>query len=923
MFEYIKSAVDNGTIVVVPTMGGNNKGTTVRWKELTKTTFNDIKNKKAVLIKIPQYTDEDLFKFVVIDIDGRKFSQKNTDFTFETVNILFNKLYNHLINLGWEEGTDFLTVTTANGKKHFYIAVEPSKDDEEVVSKQNNHLLKHFKYGEGPLQGEHISNDVELFGYHSQSLIMAPESEFTYGTYIANTEFNLESLAPKTYLTVVNTVKDAFNDWYEPEEQTQSSTTSDGLNESTLSFFKFDEEQSYERKRIQDFNIKNLANLILEAFKINGMAKHQFEIAICEYLGNYLFQDQLEEVKKLILKNAPENLFNDIINFNTNWIVNEDAEQKTGLKTALQLINTQKGGDYAQRWQNKFLMAMEYSYYILPIIDPQRARNGSRIKGFYVSHRGIAEETFEVYAKDGEKPFLVQTGVRENVLHDNMVISITESISDIQVTEEERVFSIVEKIGDSVTSYQYTLKRFKNQYQGFERFLVLAAANGYVETINAPAYLGFYMDSDKVIQKYDKTKDNHMAYIEPVCPLQQDVKNAVNLYFDICEAVGLEDKVAIGSFIIGTVIPFGYLFRQNLKRLMPTLILAGRAGTGKSIIAKALSNFHQTIIPRKITYGPGDVSTAFGFVHNCMEPSTLTCVIDEADKVLTPGTDHYNIFKDSAEKIDVRETTWHKSYSRNIPILTTNLFIEQTEETAPILRRNVCYNLLGREEFDPDTIAKNLTAVVDKDGMYGVKLSELGAIGEYVYYFLHTYFQTPRTGNVLQIAEDIVKNMLEYAGATDNIIYTYLIGGLEKDIYSPEDNVSNVLQNSNEIIVSTFYDILRNEFLQFRNSYASQRSEFLEASNPKELFKLRIIKGLHPWISYMQSKTKEKYYIKDTILTTIIKTSRMFDNSSSVMTKRRVIKEALQQNSGGVIYKNGRSIRAIEIDIDDLMDNIL
>lgn len=918
MFEYMKSAIENGTIVAVPTMGENQKGTTTKWKDLIRTNFNDIKDKKSVLIKIPEYTDPSLFKFVVIDVDGRKFSQKNTDFTFEVVNILFNKLYNHLINLGWEEGKDFLTVTTANDKKHFYIAVKPVEDDKEVVSKQNNHLLKNFRYGSGPLEGEKISNDIELFGYHSQSLIMAPESQFSYGTYNANTEFDLESLVPKTYSTIIKTIKNAFEDWY--DDTNINDVPQDNQQNSDLSFLTFDKSKKYERKKLQDFNVVKLSDLLLEAFMIEGMPKHEFEIAICEYLGKYLYQDQLNEVKKLILKKAPESLFNDIINFNTNWIVNDDVDKKTGLKTALQLINIQKGGDYAQRWQNRLSMAMEYAYYILPIIDDKRARSGSKLKGFYVSHRGIAEETFEVCSKEGEKPFLLQTGIRENVFHDNMVISISEFTSDIQVTEDERVFSIIEEGG---RSYTYVLKRFKNQYQGFERFLVLAAANGYIEKVNAPAYPGFYLMPDNTIKKYDISETNRMEYIEPICPLRGDVKNAIDLYSDIAEAIGIEEKIAIGSFIVGTVIPFGYLFRQDLKRLMPTLILAGDAGTGKSVLAKSLANFYQTILPRKITYGPGDVSTAFGFVHNCMESTTFTCVIDEADKVLTPSSDHYNIFKDAAEKIDVRETTWNKSYARVIPILTLNPHIEQNEETAPILRRNVCYNLYGNSMFDPDTISNNLSRVIDKDGMFGVRLSELGAIGEYIYYYLHEYFKTPRTGNVLQIAEEAVKSMFEYIGDTDNKIYNY-ITNKEKlpDVYRLDDDNFNLIEESKQNTLSIFYTILRLEFLKFRNSNTSQRPEFLEASTTRELFKTRVIKGLHPWIEYYASTRTEKYYIKDVILTHILSTNKMINKNNSVMAKRRIIKDCLQLNKG-VLRINGKIIRATEIDIDDLLDNIL
>ena len=67
---------------------------------------------------------------------------------------------------------------------------------------------------------------------------MAPESQFSYGTYNANTEFNLESLVPKTYSTIIKTIKNAFEDWY--DDTNINDVPQENQQNSDLSFLTFD-----------------------------------------------------------------------------------------------------------------------------------------------------------------------------------------------------------------------------------------------------------------------------------------------------------------------------------------------------------------------------------------------------------------------------------------------------------------------------------------------------------------------------------------------------------------------------------------------------------------------------------------------------------------------------------------------------------
>lgn len=761
------------------------------------------------------------------EINGQKMEQFTKDWCYH---IIKQKLD--------EKDINYMAVKSSSGGYHLYLytlteslryestkgLIYPKNFDDIPNEDLKMYLSANLKNFSALIDEDFPKTTVEV--WCNKRYMVAPGSDIydEEGNYIGTTELLLDGVQTfgeiSTYKENLNDlIREAFldNHFIEDQQIKYTQTVMPDINNKSFS------------PELDDFNIKIIGDILLDAFpKIDGQ-KHSATLA----LGGYLFNKNIsyESVLKIgdyVVRNAPEGLFKSksaFVETLTHDIKEGDASRKqTGLGTFEEILspfyNKERigkklhlatnptfhkfwpDGRYSKRY-NEIIINHEQNYITKNIIRTSVSKDGDIIENKEQNHR-------------------IKHSVEEIILYDD--ISDTEEKSDwekpvqllFKTNGEMQKSEIYQNPNDLFQRY----RRLKGAYTDHAKSIIEEIYReyedlGFIRKVDSSTRPGIWYDEkNELISKFVKDK-NDIKEVNPKKPSKEDLINALTLLKKIDNVLPWADGKFGFLVKIGLTLPYADVLKYYYGQHHKSVILYGEAGTLKSTISELIMSFN--IDPFKyrdfnIVSG-GELNSEFRF-GRVMDISSYPLIINEAEYLFT-NVKIRELIKDSVTGKLLRRPGGANSqsyYAHRASIYTMNEFPVNTEDPA-FLRR------FSPIEFDQTEICdipeiKDQLSFLNKNGIKNYKFKELGVIGDYVFSILRDNIYW-LDFSIDEVQEKLIKSMEEYTGEDLSFIRQ-----------DPDTFISTDRSDRENVRLSMVLGVLRGPYDHSKRRFTTERNPY-------------------------------------------------------------------------------------------------
>ena len=581
--------------------------------------------------------------------------------------------------------------------------------------------------------------------------------------------------------------------------------------------------------QLSDFSIRNIGDLIIEAYqKIPGQ-KHTATLA----LGGYFFNKKLslESVTMLghyIVDNAPQDLFKNneaFIDTLTHDIREQDESRlQTGLPTFEDILSPFYSKEYIGK---KLHLATNPAFHKF---WPD-GRYGKKFDEIIINHnqnyitKNIIQTKFD---SDGE--------IIDNVIQNHRIEQSIEGIkkfNDISHPEEVLDWDKPVQVLFKKTNQQAEKSPiYKNPTELFRKYRNLPGvytdhAKSIIESIYREYELLDYIEEEKTstrpgifydteegqLKKYIK-ENQQIVYVEPQKPSKEDLVSSLELLQKINDIYPWQEGKF--GFFVKTVLtmPYADILKYHFEKYHPCIILYGEAGTLKSTAGELAISFnlnHKTQSEGNIMSG-GELFSEYRF-GRAMDNSSFPLVVNETEYLFsTPRIKE--LIKDSVTGKLIRKPGGNEPqgyYSHRACIYTMNNLPMTTEDPA-FLRRFIPLEFDSTERGDePETIEK--FEFLNENGVKNSKFQELKYIGDFVYYILNEnihWFDF----SLEQIQDNIIHELEKYS----QMYLGFLKQHSKEFVYMDRQDQQNIK-------LSILLGILRKPYQYNKNKFFKETSE--------------------------------------------------------------------------------------------------
>ena len=790
----------------------------------------NIENNLGISLIGAQYPGDTILTCIDIDGDKREINgQKMEQFTKDwCYHIIKQKLE--------EENIKYMAVKSSSGGYHLYLytlteslryestkgLIYPKNYNDIPNEDLKMYLSANLKDFSALIDEEFPKTTVEV--WCNKRYMVAPGSDIydDEGNYIGTTELLLDGVQTfgeiSTYKENLNDlIRQAFldNNFIEDERLKYTQTTMLDINNKSYS------------PELDDFNIKIIGDLILEAYpKIDGQ-KHTATLA----LGGYLFNKNIsyQSVLKIgdyVAQKAPENLFKSktaFVETLTHDIKEGDSTRKqTGLGTFEEILapyyNKERigkklhlatnptfhkfwpDGRYSKRY-NEIIINHEQNYITKNIIQTSLSKEGDIIENKIQNHR-------------------IKHSIEEIILYDD--ISDTETKSDwekpvqiyFKTNGEMQKSEIYQNPNDLFQRY----RRLKGAYTDHAKSIIEEIYReyedlGFIRKINSSTRPGIWYDEkNQQINKFIKEK-NDMIKTTPEQPNKKDLTKAIKLLKKINNVLPWADGKFGYLVRIGLTLPYADILKYYYGQHHKSIILYGEAGTLKSTISELIMSFNiDPFIYRDFNIvSGGELNSEFRF-GRVMDIASYPLIVNEAEYLFL-NVKIRELIKDSVTGKLLRRPGGSNSqsyYSHRASIYTMNEFPVNTEDPA-FLRRFYPIEFDQTEVCDTPEIKEKLT-FLNKRGIKNYKFKKLGVIGDYVFNIIskNMYWLD---FSIEELQEKIINSMEEYTG--EDLTF------LKQDSLS---FVSTDRTDRENVRLSMVLELLKKPYIYNRQKFVSERN---------------------------------------------------------------------------------------------------
>lgn len=603
---------------------------------------------------------------------------------------------------------------------------------------------------------------------------------------------------------------------------------------------------------LTDYNIKNIGNLILEAFpKIPGQ-KHTATLA----LGGYFYNKKLslESITKLgeyIAYNAPEDLFKNkeaFIQTLTHDIREGDKSRlQTGLPTFEEILSPYYSKEYIGKklhlttnptfhkfWPdgrfskkyNEIIINHSQNYITKNVIQTRITKEGDIIdnvdQNFRISHSIEGIQKFDDISHpesvlEWEKPVKIyfkkyRTPVQESPIYEDPD-TLFKNYRRLEGAYTNSAKSIIEAI-----------------YREYEEL-------GCIETVSTSTRPGIYYDENKkTLRKFMKIKNN-IKEVYPKMPNKEKLQYALLLLKKINDIYPWNDG-KFGFFIKnGLTMAYTDVLKYYFDKNHLSVILYGEAGTLKTTAAELIVNFNVSTFndfDKNIISG-SELLSEYRLGKN-LDKSSFPLVANETE-FLFSTTKIRETIKDSITGKFIRKPGGENSkayYSHRSCIYTTNNLPITTEDPA-ILRRFIPIEFDSTERGDTEEIIEKME-FLNTDGIENNEFKKMAVIGDFIFCLLN---------------ENI--NWFNYS---IEILQDKIIDALEE--YSQED-LSFLKESAKDFIYIDRTDRENHKLTLLlsilRKPYRYNRAKFLKGGNEVMIVKDMISQTYYPYVHLINDDT--------------------------------------------------------------------
>ena len=603
---------------------------------------------------------------------------------------------------------------------------------------------------------------------------------------------------------------------------------------------------------LTDFNIKNIGELILEAFpKIPGQ-KHTATLA----LGGYFYNKKLslESITKLgdyVALNAPEDLFDNkeaFVQTLTHDIREGDESRlQTGLPTFEEILSPFYSKEYIGKklhlttnptfhkfWPdgrfskkyNEIIINHSQNYITKNIIQTRITKEGDIIdnidQNFRISHSIEGIQKFNDISHpentlDWEKPVKIffkkyQPPVQESPIYENPDL-LFKNYRRLEGAYTNSAKSIIEAI-----------------YREYEEL-------GCIETISTSTRPGISYDEKKnTLRKFVRTKNN-IKEVYPKKPTKEALKYSLLLLKKINDVYPWNDG-KFGFFIKnGFTMAYADVLKYYFDKHHLSVILYGEAGTLKTTAAELIVNFNTSSFSdydKNIISG-SELMSEYRLGKN-LDKSSFPLVVNETE-FLFSTTKIRETIKDSITGKFIRKPGGENSrayYSHRACIYTTNNLPVTTEDPS-ILRRFIPIEFDSTERGDtPELIEK--MSFLNTNGVENNEFKKMAVIGDFIFCLLN---------------ENI--NWFNYSIET---LQNKIVDALEE--YS-EENLSFLKESAEDFVYIDRTDRENHKLTLLlsilRKPYRYNRAKFLKGGNESLIVRDMVKQNYYPYVHLINDDT--------------------------------------------------------------------
>ena len=594
------------------------------------------------------------------------------------------------------------------------------------------------------------------------------------------------------------------------------------------------------------FGIKNIGNLLIEAYqKIPGQ-KHTATLA----LGGYFFNKKLSlqtvtTLGEYVVQNAPEGLFKNNEAFITTLTHDIREQDETRLQTGLPTFEEILSPYYSKEYIGKKLhLATNPAFHKF---WPD-GRYGKKFNEIIINHKQhyITKNVIQTkFDSDGE--------IIDNIMQNYRIEQSIEGIRKFNdISHPEKVLDWDKPVQLLFQKNNQQIEKspvYKNPTELFKKYRNLPGvytdhAKSIIESIYREYELLDYIEEEKTSTRpgiYYDTEEGQLKkyilekqqskYVEPELPTTEQLTESLKLLQKINEIYPWQ-KGKFGFFVkTALTMPYADILKYHFEKYHPCIILYGEAGTLKSTAGELAVSFnldHKTQAEGNIMSG-GELFSEYRF-GRAMDSSSFPLVVNETEYLFsTPRIKE--LIKDSVTGKLIRKPGGNEPqgyYSHRACIYTMNNLPITTEDPA-FLRRFIPLEFDATERGDePETIKK--FEFLNEHGVKNNKFNELQYIGDFVYYILN---------------ENIHWFDFSLDQIQDNIIYelekrTHLNLGFLKQ--NSKEFVYMDRQDQQNIKLSILLNILRKPFQYNKGKFFKETSEIA-------IVRQMINKNVYPFIN--------------------------------------------------------------------------
>lgn len=751
----LEEKIVDGTINVC-FLHENTKISKKGWSEFVKPEqlydYENESNNLGISLVGPKYPGDKILTCIDIDGDKREINGQKIE------QITKDWIYKILINEFQRFDIPIMTVQSSSGGYHIYVYT--LEESARYISTQgliypkttqnnnNQDLQMYLSANHNTIQNilddELPKSVVEV--WCKKRYMVAPGSDIydEDGQYIGTVTLLNDGVQK---FGDIGLIKENLNDFIRRAFLNNQFTEDTRQKPISLKNFSMDNMTSSEN--LTNYNIKNIGNLILEAYpKIPG-EKHTATLA----LGGYFYNKKLSlktvtQLGEYITQNAPDNLFKDKEAFITTLTHDIREQDETRLQTGLPTFEEILSPHYSKEYIGKKLHITTNPTFHKFWPD---GRYSKKFNEIIINHSQNYITKNEIQTKITKEGDIIDDVVKNSRIEHSIegIQKFNDISHPIEVLDWEKPVKIFFKkykseiqespIYEDPDTLFKQYRRLEGAYTDQAKNIIESIYREYesldcIETISTSTRPGIYYDKQKnKLRKFIKDR-NTTIEVHPTLPTKNELIEALQLLKKINDIYPWNEG-KFGFFVkTGLTMAYTDVLKYHFDKNHPSIILYGEAGTLKTTAAELIVNFNIDSFndfDNNIISG-SELLSEYRLGKN-LDKSSFPLVVNETEFLFSSAKIREAI-KDSVTGKFIRKPGGDHSksyYSHRSCIYTTNNLPITTEDPS-ILRRFIPMEFDSTERGDiPEKIEE--FECLNKDGIKNYEFRKMKTIGDFIF----------------------------------------------------------------------------------------------------------------------------------------------------------------------------------------------